>query len=81
MRESLHVRPLPRQLPWVIGLGMVMAVIGPFGSYLYMSLPVRLLFFGLVGTTFWLLITAASALLVGLEILRRWPLPLRLALA
>jgi len=81
MRESLHVRPLPRQLPWVVGLAIVMAVIGPFGSYSYMSLPVRLIFFVSVGVGFWLLITTASALLVGLEALRRWPLPLRLALA
>jgi hypothetical protein len=81
MRESLYFRPLPRQLPWVIGLAVVMAVIGPFGSYLYMSLPIRLLYFVLVGVTFWLLIAATSALLVGREGLRRWPLPLRLALA
>jgi LytTr DNA-binding domain len=81
MRESLYFRPLPRQLPWVIGLAVVMAVIGPFGSYLYMSLPIRLLYFVLVGVAFWLLIAATSALLVGWEGLRRWPLPLRLALA
>jgi len=81
MRESLYMRPLPRQLAWVIGLAVVMAVIGPFGSYLYMSLPIRLLYFVLVGVTFWFLIAMTSALLVGREALRRWPLPLRLALA
>jgi hypothetical protein len=81
MRESLYFRPLPRQLPWVIGLAVVMAVIGPFGSYTYMSLPIRLLYFVLVGVAFWLLIAAASALLVGRDGLRRWPLPARLALA
>src|SRR5262249_7169084 len=81
MRESLYMRPLPRQLPWVIGLAVVMAVIGPFGSYNYMSLPIRLLYFVLVGVTFWFLIAMTSALLVGREALRRWPLPLRLALA
>jgi len=81
MRESLYMRPLPSQLPWVIGLAVVMAVIGPFGSYLYMSLPIRLLYFVLVGVTFWFLIAMTSALLVGREALRRWPLPLRLALA
>src|SRR5262249_35834325 len=81
MRESLYMRPLPSQLAWVIGLAGVMAVIGPFGSYLYMSLPIRLLYFVLVGVTFWFLIAMTSALLVGREALRRWPLPLRLALA
>ena len=81
MRESLYMRPLPRQLPWVIGLAVVLAVIGPFGSYLYMSLPIRLIYFVLVGVAFWLLIATTSALMVGREVLRRWPLPLRLALA
>jgi len=79
MRESAYIRPLPRQLPWVIGLAVVMAVIGPFGSYLYMGLPTRLLYFVLVGILFWLLITTTTALLVSMEALRRWPLPLRLA--
>src|SRR5690349_16713534 len=30
MRESDYFRSIPQQLPWVIGLAIVMGVIGPF---------------------------------------------------
>ena len=33
MRESPYLKSIPRHLPWVLGLGVVMGVIGPFGSY------------------------------------------------
>jgi len=81
MRESLYFRSLPRHLPWVIGLAVVMAVIGPFGSYDYMTLGTRLVYFVLVGASFWLLIMLTAALLNGLEMLERWPMAARMALA
>ena len=70
---------MPWHLPWVLGFAVVMAVIGPFGSYFTMSLPVRLLYFGLVGATFWGSILAAVRLSARWETTRQWPLPLRLA--
>jgi hypothetical protein len=81
MRESPYVQSLPRHLPWVIGLAVVMAVIGPFGSYNYMGLASRLLYFLLVGVSFWFVIILLAALLGGLDWTQRWPLPLRMAVA
>ena len=81
MRESLYFRSLPRHLPWVIGLAVVMAVIGPFGSYDYMTLGTRLVYFVLIGASFWLLIMLTAALLNSLETLDRWPMAARMALA
>jgi hypothetical protein len=81
MRESPYIQSLPRHLPWVIGLAVVMAVIGPFGSYNYMGLGSRLLYFLLVGVSFWLVIVLLAAILGSLDWTERWPLPLRMAIA
>jgi hypothetical protein len=81
MRESPYVRSLPRHLPWVIGSAVVMAVIGPFGSYNYMGLASRLLYFTVTGISFWLVIVLLSAILGSLDWTERWPLPLRMAVA
>jgi hypothetical protein len=81
MRESPYVRFLPRHLPWAIGLAIIMAVIGPFGSYNDMGLGGRLLYFTVVGVAFWLVITLLAAVLGSLEWTERWPLPFRMAVA
>jgi hypothetical protein len=81
MRESPFVRSLPRHLPWAIGLAVVMAVIGPFGSYNYMGLGSRLVYFAVVGLSFWLVITLLAALLGSLDWTERWPVPFRMAVA
>jgi len=46
MRETPYIHSIPRQFPWVLGFAIVMAVTGPFGLYSYVSLGVRLIFFG-----------------------------------
>jgi hypothetical protein len=46
MRETPYIRSIPRQFPWVLGFAIVMAVTGPFGLYSYVSLGVRLIYFG-----------------------------------
>jgi hypothetical protein len=81
MRESPYIQSLPGHLPWVIGLAVVMAVIGPFGSYNYMGLASRLLYFLLIGISFWLVIIMLAAVLGSLDWTERWPLPLRMAIA
>jgi hypothetical protein len=81
MRESPYVQSLPHHLPWVIGTSVVMAVIGPFGSYNYMGLGSRLLYFAITGISFWLVIVFTSAVLGRLDWTQRWPLPFRMALA
>jgi hypothetical protein len=81
MRESPYVRSLPKHLPWVIGSAIILAVIGPFGTYNYMGLAQRLVYFLATGISFWLVIVLISALLGSLDWTQRWPLPLRMAVA
>lgn len=81
MREWLSRRSMPWHLPWAAGFAVVMGVIGPFGSYLTMSLPVRLLYFLLLVVTFWSAIASAIRVSARWEATRRWPLPARLAAA
>ena len=81
MRESPYFRALVRHWPWAIGLAVVMAVIGPFGSYNFLGLSGRLLYFTITGVSFWLMITFLAALLGGLDWTERWPVPFRMAIA
>jgi hypothetical protein len=81
MRESPSIRSLARDWPWAIGLAVVMAVIGPFGSYNYMGLGSRLLYFAIIGVSFWLMITLLAAFLGGSDWTERWPVPFRMAVA
>ena len=45
MREWTPIRTIPYHLPWVLGIAVVMAVTGPFGTYETMGLGKRLLYF------------------------------------
>jgi DNA-binding LytR/AlgR family response regulator len=81
MRESPYFKSLGRQLPWVVGLAAVMAVIGPFGSYAYMGLLTRLVYFIALGLLFWLQIILLTAWFGSIEAIDRWPLVVRMALA
>ena len=80
MRESPYLRSLPWQAPWVIGLAVVMAVTGPFGSYEYMGLGVRLVFFGTIGALSWLQVIVLAAWFGRIEPIDRWPVAGRMAL-
>jgi DNA-binding LytR/AlgR family response regulator len=81
MRESPYLKSIPYQFPWVLGLAVVMAVTGPFGSYGYTGLPTRLLYFSATGVLIWLQVLGCAALLGGFEATNRWPIVGRMALA
>ena len=63
MRESPYFKSIPHGLPWLLGLVVVMAVTGPFGSYGSMRLATRLLYFGSTGGLIWLQVITCAALL------------------
>lgn len=81
MRESSYFKSIPYQLPWVLGLCVVMAVTGPFGSYNWMGLATRLVFFASTSVLIWLQVIGCAALLANLEATERWPIVARMALA
>jgi hypothetical protein len=81
MRELPHLKAIHRHLPWVLGLCVVMAVIGPFGSYQLAGLGTRLLYFTATGVLSWLQIIGCAVLLASLEMFDRWPITARMALA
>ncbi len=81
MRETPYLRSMPRQFPWVVGLAVVMAVTGPFGLYGYVSLGVRLIYFGTTAVLIWLQVLGCAVLLSQIEALQRWSIAARMALA
>ena len=81
MRESPYFKSIPYQLPWVLGLSVVMAVTGPFGSYGSTGLATRLVYFSATGVLIWLQVLAFAALLANFEVTERWPIVSRMALA
>jgi hypothetical protein len=81
MRETPYLRSIPRQFPWVLGLAIVMAVTGPFGLYGYVSLGVRLIYFGATAVLIWLQVLGCAVLLSQVEALQRWSIASRMALA
>jgi hypothetical protein len=80
MRESDYFRSIPQQLPWVIGLAIVMGVIGPFGTYYGTGLGVRLVYFTTTAALIWLQVLIIGGLLASFELTQRWPLLARMAL-
>ena len=81
MRETPYIHSIPRQFPWVLGFAIVMAVTGPFGLYSYVSLGVRLIFFGTTAILIWLQVLVFALLLSQVEALQRWSIAARMALA
>ncbi len=80
MRESPYLRSWPYQAGPVLGLAMVLAVIGPFGTYVRMDLGARLIFFGVVGVVNWLQVILLAAWLGTIEPIDRWPVWARMTL-
>ena len=80
MRESPYVRSLPYHLPPVIGIAIVMAVTGPFGTYERMDLVHRLAYFGIIGILSWLQVILLAAWFGRIEPIDRWPVAGRMAL-
>ncbi len=81
MRESPYFKSIPRQLPWVLGFGIVMGVTGPFGSYSSAGLGVRLVYFTAIGVLIWLQVLTVAALLANVQAIERWSIVARMALA
>jgi DNA-binding LytR/AlgR family response regulator len=80
MRELRYFRSVPHHFPWILGLAIVMAVTGPFGSY-GAALGVRLVYFTLGAVLIWLQVLLCAALLDRFETVERRPLVVRMALA
>ncbi|HSI00500.1 MAG TPA: LytTR family DNA-binding domain-containing protein [Reyranella sp.] len=80
MRESPYFRSLPWHLPPIVLLAVVMAVTGPFGTYLSLGLGARLVYFGVIGGLSWLQVILLAAWLGRLEPIDRWPVYARMAL-
>lgn len=80
MRESPYLRSLRWHLPPVLLLCAVMGVTGPFGTYAYMGLGARLLYFTIIGLLSWLQVILLAAWFGRIEPIDRWPVPVRMAL-
>jgi DNA-binding LytR/AlgR family response regulator len=81
MREWLPVRTIPYHLPWVVGIAVVMAVTGPFGTYELMGLGKRLLYFTITSVLSWALVIAFIVALRRIEVVNGWPVAVRMAVA
>lgn len=80
MRESPYVRSLPYHLPPMIGIAIVMAVTGPFGTYERMDFAHRLASFGIIGILSWLQVILLAAWFGSIEPIDRWPVAGRMTL-
>lgn len=81
MRETPYIRSIPRQLPWVLGLAVVMGVTGPFGLYNSAGLGVRLVYFVTTAVLIWLQVLGFALLMSQVELFQRWSIVARMALA
>ena len=81
MRESPYIRSLPHQAPWVLGIAVVMAVTGPFGTYERMGIGLRLVYFLLIGLFNWVQVLIFAAWFGTQEPMARWPVYVRMTLA
>jgi len=80
MRESPYVRSLPYQLLPVLGIALVLAVLGPFGTYQRMDLVQRLAHFGIIGALSWIQVVLLAAWFGTIEPIDRWPVAGRMTL-
>lgn len=80
MRESPYVRSLPYQLLPVLGIAVVLAVLGPFGTYERMDLTQRLAHFGIIGALSWIQVVLLAAWFGTIEPIDRWPVAGRMTL-
>src|SRR5258708_25402849 len=64
-----------------MGIAVVMAVTGPFGSYETMGLGKRLLYFTITSVLAWALVIGFIVTLRQIEAFNRWPIVIRMALA
>ena len=81
MREITGWKLLLLHVPWVLGFALVMAIIGPFGSYLSMGFATRLFFFTSTAVVFWLQVILYARLLRLFEPTSQWTVATRMAVA
>ena len=81
MRETPYFRSIPYQLPWLLGIAVVMAVSGPFGLYASAGLGVRLVYFVVTAGLIWLQVLGFALLLSQVEAVQRWSIAARMGLA
>lgn len=81
MREPRYVRSLRDDVPWMLGISLVLAVIGPFGTFSSMPFVLRLPYFLVAGLSTWLLVTGLIRLLLRWDALDSWHAVARAALA
>jgi DNA-binding LytR/AlgR family response regulator len=80
MRESPYLKSWLYQIVPILGLSVVFAVIGPFGSYLQMSFGVRLVYFTVIGVMNWVQAILLAAWFGTIEPVDRWPVAARMTL-
>ncbi len=80
MRQSPYVRSLPYHLPAVLGFAIVMAVLGPFGTYQHMTLGTRIVYFVALGSANWIQVILLAAWFGTIEPIDRWPVVARMTL-
>lgn len=80
MRESPYVRSLRYQLLPVLGVALLLAVLGPFGTYHSMDFVQRLAHFGIIGTLSWIQVLLLAAWFGTIEPIDRWPVVGRMTL-
>lgn len=81
MREPRYVRNLRDDVPWMLGICLVLAVVGPFGTYDTMTFGQRLPYFLITAASTWLLIVGLVRLMLSLEMFDRWHTVARMVLA
>lgn len=81
MRDSPYLKSWPYQIGPVLGLAIVLAVIGPFGTYNQMGLGTRLVYFIIIGVVNWAQVILLAAWFGTLEPVDRWPVTLRMTIA
>lgn len=81
MREPRYVRSLREDVPWMLGISLVLAVVGPFGTFASMPFVQRLPYFLVTCLTTWLLVTGLIRLLLRWDALDSWHTVARAALA
>jgi DNA-binding LytR/AlgR family response regulator len=81
MREPKYVRNLRDDVPWILGICLVLAVVGPFGTFDSMRFVERLPYFLISGVTTWLLVVGLVRLMLRLEVFDRWHTIARMVLA
>ncbi|HJQ60119.1 MAG TPA: LytTR family DNA-binding domain-containing protein [Vineibacter sp.] len=81
MRESSFFKGLPFQFLCLAIAAVVMAMIGPYGTFGELRLGSRLLYWALSMCAGWLIVVPIAAVFDQVEVLHDWPLPGRMALA